>query len=74
MNWPAADRFLDGLDADSRARLRRLLESPDDVRAATIGRVHLHEGSGDLEEFLIQLEEKEWARRWFVERLRQELP
>jgi hypothetical protein len=60
MDWPAAETYLDALDADAR---RTLL-------AVAIGRLHARDDGADLTELLIELEEKEWARQWFVERLR----
>lgn len=74
MSWPGAERFLDALDANARSRLLRLLESPDDMRAEMIGRLHLRNDGADLEELPILLEEKESARQWFIERLRWDFP
>ena len=46
-----------------------LLSSAPEVRAYAIGRLHALDDGSDLGELLILLEEKEWARQWFVERL-----
>jgi hypothetical protein len=70
MDWPAAQSYLDALDADARRTLLGILTSPSDVRAEAIGRLHARDEGADLTELLIELEEKEWARQWFVERLR----
>jgi hypothetical protein len=40
------------------------------IHGAAIGRLHVRDNGADLAELLIELEEKEWARQWFVERLR----
>lgn len=55
-------RFADAIGPDGRARLLRLLESSEEDRAKAIGRLHLRDDGALLEEFLIELEEKEWAR------------
>jgi hypothetical protein len=47
-----------------------ILIAPAEVRADAIGRLHARDDGVDLTELLILLEEKEWARQWFVERLR----
>jgi hypothetical protein len=70
MDWPAAETYLAALDADSRRTLLGILTSPAEVRAKAIGRLHALADDADLTELLIELEEKEWARQWFVERLR----
>ena len=53
-------------------RLLGILTSPADVRAKAIGWLQARDDGIDLAELLIELEEKEWARQWFVERLRLE--
>jgi hypothetical protein len=68
-NWPSGDRYLAALDADARDTLLRILTSPAEVRAAAIGRLSVRDDGGDLAELFILLEEKEWARQWFVEQL-----
>jgi hypothetical protein len=55
---------------EGRARLLRILEAPDEDRAATIGRLHLRDYGELLEELLIELEENEWARQAAIEELR----
>lgn len=69
-DWPALWRYADAIGPDGRARLLRILEASDEDRAAVIGRLHLR-GDGELlEELLIELEEKEWARQTAIEELR----
>jgi hypothetical protein len=63
-------RFLASLNEPLRRTLLRILTSPSEVRADAIGRLHARDDGADLTELLIELEEKEWARQWFVERLR----
>lgn len=70
MEWHAAETYVDALDANSRRTLLSILTSPAEIRADAIGRLHAGVGGAELTEFLILLEEKEWARQWFVERLR----
>jgi hypothetical protein len=70
-SWPEGERFLAEIGADARRKLLALLESPDEVRAHAIGRLHVRDDGADLEELLILLEEKEWARQWFIVRLHQ---
>jgi hypothetical protein len=67
MEWDAAEAYLAALDADARRTLLGILTSPSEVRANAIGRLHARDEGADLEELLIELEEKEWARQWFVE-------
>jgi hypothetical protein len=69
MDRPAAETSLDALDADARRTLLGILTSPPEVRAEAVGRLHAHDDGADLTELLIELEEKEWARQWFIERL-----
>jgi hypothetical protein len=69
-DWPAADAYLAALDANARRTLLGILTSPSEVRAEAIGRLHARDDADDLTELLIEFEEKEWARQWFVERLR----
>jgi hypothetical protein len=71
VDWHAAETYLTALDLDSRRMLLGILTSPAEVRADAIGRLHARDDGADLAELLIELEEKEWARQWFVERLRQ---
>jgi hypothetical protein len=69
VDWPAAQTYLAALDAEARRTLLLILTSPSEVRADAIGRLHARDDGADLAELLIELEEKEWARQWFVERL-----
>jgi hypothetical protein len=69
MDWPEADAFLEGLDHDARQTLRRIVESPPETRADAIERLEILAPGSDLEELLMLLEEKEWARQRFIERL-----
>ena len=71
MKWPEAEAFLEALDDDARQTLRRIVESPSETRADAIGRLEILAPGSDLEELLIFLEEKQWARQWFIERLEQ---
>jgi hypothetical protein len=71
VEWHAAEAYVDALDAEARRTLLGILTSPSDIRAAAIGRLHARDDGAELTELLIELEEKEWARQWFVERLRQ---
>ncbi len=66
MEWHAAETFLAALDADARRALLGILTSPPEVRATAIGRLHARDDGADLTELLIELEDKEWARQWFV--------
>jgi hypothetical protein len=70
MDWPAMRRFTAVIGPDGRARLLRILEASDGDRAAAIGRLHLRVDGALLEELLIELEEKEWARQAAIEELR----
>ena len=72
MEWPDAEAYLAALDADTRRTLLSVLTSAGEVRAAAIGRLSVRHDGADLGELLIELEEKEWARQWFIERLRPE--
>jgi hypothetical protein len=69
MDWSAAETYLAALDADARRTLLAILTSPAETRADAIGRLHARDDGADLTELLIELEEKEWARQWFVERV-----
>jgi hypothetical protein len=69
VNWPAAEVYVNALDAHARRTLLVILTSPSEVRADTIGRLHARHEGADLAELLIELEEKEWARLWLIERL-----
>jgi hypothetical protein len=69
MDWPAAETYLAALDAEARRTLLGILTSPREVRADAIGRLHARDDGADLTELLIELEEMEWARQWFIERL-----
>ncbi|MDP9345759.1 MAG: hypothetical protein M3P44_08555 [Actinomycetota bacterium] len=69
MDWPAGETYLASLDAGARRTLLSILTSPSEVRADAIGRLHARDDGADLTELLIELEEKEWARQWFIERL-----
>jgi hypothetical protein len=66
----ALRRYADAIGPDGRARLLRILEASDEDRAAVIGRLHLRADGELLEELLIELEEKEWARQATIEELR----
>jgi hypothetical protein len=71
MNWPALKRIADSLGPDGRAALLRVLTAPaEEDRAGFIGRLHLRDYGALLEELLIELEEKEWARQAAIEELR----
>jgi hypothetical protein len=73
MDWPAAEPYLAALTPDARRTLLGILTSPSEIRATAIGRLSAREDGTDLAELLIELEEKEWARQWFVERLANQL-
>jgi hypothetical protein len=68
--WEAAESYVAALDADARRTLLGILTSPPETRAEAIGRLHARDDGADLAELLIELEEKEWARQWFIEQLR----
>jgi hypothetical protein len=68
--WEAGEAYLAALDAGSRRTLLGILTSPTETSADAIGRLSVCEDGADLAELLILLEEKEWARQWFVERLK----
>jgi hypothetical protein len=70
VDWPEAERFLAEIGPDGRHRLLSLLESPAEIRAEAIGRLHVRDDGAELEELLILLEEKEWARQWMIEQFR----
>jgi hypothetical protein len=72
MDWPALQRFAEAIGPDGRTRLLRILEASDEDRAAAIGRLHLRDDGALLEELLIELEEKEWARQAVIEELRRQ--
>jgi hypothetical protein len=65
-------RFAEAIGPDGRTRLLRILEASDEDRAAAIGRLHLRDDGALLEELLIELEEKEWARQAVIEELRRQ--
>jgi hypothetical protein len=67
-SWPAADTYVAALTPEARRTLLDILTSTAEVRAAAIGRLSIRDDGADLAELLIELEEKEWARQWFVER------
>ncbi len=67
--WPAGEKYVEALTPTGRQVLRMLLSSAPEVRAYAIGRLQALDDGSDLGELLILLEEKEWARQWFVERL-----
>ena len=67
MKWPEAETFLEALDDDAQQILRRIVELPSETRADAIGRLEILAPGSDLEELLIFLEEKQWARQWFIE-------
>lgn len=69
MEWLEGDQFLAALDDGAKATLLRVLGYPDEHRATLIGRLHGNEGTRLMADLLIELEEKEWARQWFVDRL-----
>lgn len=64
------DRLLDKIGPGPRAALLRMLEAPEEERAALIGRLHQRAEGELLEELLIELEEKEWARQLVIQELR----
>jgi hypothetical protein len=68
--WPAAEAYLAALTPNARRTLLGILTSPSEIRANAIGRLSSRDDGADLTELLIELEEKEWARQWFIERLR----
>ena len=68
--WMSCDLNLAKLGPRARMTLLRILEAPSTDRAAAIGRVHQETDGGDLAELLVELEDKLWARQWFIERLR----
>jgi hypothetical protein len=70
VNWPAGETYLAALSPAARRTLLGILTLPSEVRAEVIGRLSIRDDGADLAELLIELEEKEWARQWFVERLR----
>ncbi len=70
MDWPALRRFAEAIGPAGRARLLAVLEGSDEERAAAIGRLHLRDDGALLEELLIELEEKEWARQAAIDELR----
>ena len=72
MDWPEAEAFLEALDHDARQTLLRVVQAPPETRADAIGRLEILAPGSDLEELLILLEEKQWARQWFIERLHAE--
>jgi hypothetical protein len=71
LDRPALRRFAEAIGPDGRARLLRILEAPEEERAAAIGRLHLRDHGALLEELLMELEEKEWARQAVLEELGQ---
>jgi hypothetical protein len=72
MDWPASSASPKPSAPTGRTRLLRILEASDEDRAATIGRLHLRDDGALLEELLIELEEKEWARQAVIEELRRQ--
>jgi hypothetical protein len=64
------DRVLDKLGPEPCSALLRMLEAPEEERAALIGRLHQRADGELLKELLIELEEKEWARQFVIEELR----
>jgi hypothetical protein len=63
-------RFLAAIGPGPRATLLRVLEAPDEERAALIGRLHERADGALLEQLLIELETKEWARQFVIEEIR----
>jgi hypothetical protein len=74
MDWPAVRRFAEAIGPDVRGRLLRILEASEEDRAAAIGRLHPRDDGALLEELLIELEEKEWARQAAIEELSRDWP
>jgi len=64
-----AEAFVSTLDANARRIVLAILTSPSEARAEAIGRLYVRDDGANLAELLIELQEKEWARQWFVERL-----
>lgn len=72
MEWSDAEALVAALDIDAQRILLGILTSPFYIRADAIGRLHARDDGEDLAELLIELEDQEWARQWFIERLRLE--
>ncbi len=70
MEWPEAERFLEGIGAGARRELLRVLDSPAEVRADVIRQFFNRKGGSEMADLLILLEEREWARQAIVEALR----
>ena len=70
MDWPQAEAFLETLDHDARQTLLRVVQAPEETRADAIERLEILAPGSDLEELLVLLEEKQWARQWFIQRLK----
>jgi hypothetical protein len=63
------DRLLDRIGPGPRAALLRMLEAPEEERAALIGRLYRRDDGELLGELLFELEDKEWARQFVIEEL-----
>ncbi len=70
MNWPEAERLLNQIGPAARRTLLRIVEAPDEERAEMIGKLYQRDDGVNLADLLVELEDKEWARQWFVGRLR----
>ena len=71
LDWEAAETFLAELNPAARRTLLGLLTSPPGVRSAGYARLSGRDDGQDLAELLLLLEEKEWARTWFILRLQE---
>jgi hypothetical protein len=71
VEWDEARRFLTELNPNARRVLLALLTATPEVRAEAIGRVYSGPGGEPFAKLLIELEEKEWARQWFILRLQE---
>ena len=69
MEWTAAETFLALLDGEARRLLFALLRAPSEERAAAIAYAYAHPDGATATELLILIEERDWARRWLMERL-----
>jgi hypothetical protein len=69
VEWDLADTFLATLDADALRTLLGILTSRQRSAPVRSGDYPSVTTGADLAELLIELEEKEWARPSFVERV-----
>jgi hypothetical protein len=70
MDWPALRRFAEAIGPEPGPTAPESFEASDEDRAAVIGRLHQRDDGELLEELLIDLEEKQWARQAVIEELR----